>query len=92
MPTATQKRTAAQKKTAAEKKEPVEKKESAPKVDHVTEALKIAGSVLPFRSESERVAFYDHVTLAGGAENKDQTAAAKERHDAAVKAKKDAEG
>lgn len=68
------------------------KKETAPKVDHIVEALKIAGSLLPFRSETDRIRFYDHVTLGGGAENKGQTEAAKERHDAHVKEQKAAEG
>jgi hypothetical protein len=77
--------------TTAEKTETTEK-ESAPKVNHIAEALKIAGSLLPFRSETDRIRFNDHVTLGGGAENKGQTEVAKERHDTEAKAKKDAEG
>ena len=79
-----------EKNDTTENNEDTEKKEATPKVNHIAEALKIAGSLLPFRSETERIEFQDHVTLGGGAQNKDQTAVAKERHDARTEARKEA--
>jgi hypothetical protein len=55
-------------------------------VNHVAEALKQLGGLVLFKTEGDRVRFFDHVTLAGGAENEDQTTAAQERHDAHVEA------